>query len=98
MWPIFSNVLKQIYLNVYLGAVRSDILGSCRKPSSVKDNLSAVERGAMKDLTIAQADGRIQIKPVDKGGGMAVMNVKDYLLRNLYLNPQLTDYTILLSV
>ena len=48
---------------------------------------------------IAQADGRIQIKPVDKGGGiMAVMNVKDYLLRNLYLNPQLTDYTILLSV
>ena len=24
---------------------------------------------------IAQADGRIQIKPVDKGGGMAVMNV-----------------------
>ena len=29
---------------------------------------------------IAQADGRIQIKPVDKGGGMAVMNVKDYFI------------------
>ena len=28
---------------------------------------------------IAQADGRIQIKPVDKGGGMAVMNIKDWI-------------------
>ena len=67
-------------LNVYLSAVRSDILGSCRTPSTVHDNLSAAERDAMKDLATAQADGRIQIKPVDKGGGVAIMSTSDYLI------------------
>ena len=67
-------------LNTYLGAVRSDILGSSRKPSSVNDNLSAGEREAMQDLAKAQADGIIQIKPIDKGGGVAIMNLSDYLI------------------
>ena len=81
--PIKTNLPKSSApnsLNVYLGAVRSDILGSCRKPSKVHDNLSSAEQQAMKELAIAQADGQIQIKLVDKGGGIAIMNLKDYLI------------------
>ena len=66
-------------LNTYLGALYSDILGSCKKPKSCKDNLSADERAAIKDLIHAQSSGVIQIKPVDKGGGLAIMNTSDYL-------------------
>ena len=66
-------------LNVYLGAIRSDILGSTRKPKSLKDNLSAREHSAIKELTKLQSTGQIQIKPADKGGGVVVMNSSDYL-------------------
>ena len=65
-------------LQVYLGAIRSDILGSCKKPSCVKDNLTPMERAAIKDLQQAQSKGQIQIKPADKGGGMVIMDSCDY--------------------
>ena len=32
----------------------------------------------MEELIAAQRDGFIQIKPVDKGGGWAIMNTSDY--------------------
>ena len=37
-------------LQVYLGAIKSDILGSCRRPNSCKDNLTASEHSAIKEL------------------------------------------------
>ena len=87
--PIVANVFKPQKTNlpstrtpnslqVYLGAIRSDILGSCKKPSCVKDNLTPMERAAIKDLQQAQSKGQIQIKPADKGGGMVIMDSCDY--------------------
>ena len=50
-----------------------------KKNIHVQDNLSAHEREAIKELAQAQSNGLIQIKPVDKGGGMAIINLSDYL-------------------
>ena len=66
-------------LQTYLGATKSDILGSCRRPNSCKDNLTASERSAIKELAQLQSTGQIQIKPADKGGGVVIMNSSDYL-------------------
>ena len=37
------------------------------------------EREAIQNLIKAQSSNLIQIKPVDKGGGFAIMNFDDYL-------------------
>ena len=66
-------------LQTYLNAVKSDILGSCKQPRRMKNNLPQSEQEAIKQLSQAQASGLIQIKPVDKGGGMAILNSKDYI-------------------
>ena len=45
----------------------------------MKVNLSEKEYSAIKELAKAQSEGQIQIKPVDKGGGFAIMNSSDYI-------------------
>ena len=77
-WGTFTITDVTNSLQVYLGAIRSDILGSCKKTSCVKDNLTPMERAAIKDLQQAQSKGQIQIKPADKGGGMVIMDSCDY--------------------
>ena len=66
-------------LSTYLAAVKSDILGSCKKSNKLQDNLTSKERESMQLLIQAQSSGQIQIKPVDKGGGFAILNLSDYL-------------------
>ena len=66
-------------LQTYLAAIKSDILGSCKKPKFLQDNLTPKEREAIQNLIKAQSSNLIQIKPVDKGGGFAIMNFDDYL-------------------
>ena len=43
-WGTFTITDVTNSLQVYLGAIRSDILGSCKKTSCVKDNLTPMER------------------------------------------------------
>ena len=64
-------------LNMYLSAVRSDLLGSCNKKTY--PNLTPGELKAMEDLKKAQKEGIIQIKPADKGGGWVVASTQDYV-------------------
>ena len=79
-------------LLTYLAATKSDILGSCEKPRDLQDNLKPKEREAIKDLIQAQACGLIQIKPVDKGGGFAIMRGSDYIGEmSSQLNAYFTD-------
>ena len=59
--------------------MKSDILGSCKKSNKLQDNLTPKERESMQLLIQAQSSGQIQIKPVDKGGGFAILNLSDYL-------------------
>ena len=75
-------------LSMYLNSIHSDIVGSCRRNSEIKqkDNLSQKEREAIKSLKEAQSQGQITIKEVDKGGGICIMNTIDYILE---MNSQL---------
>ena len=66
-------------LQTYLNATKSHILGSCRQQSNKShDNLSKIEREALKELIEEQSNGNIVIKPADKTGGVVVMNKTDY--------------------
>ena len=83
-----TNVFKKVKNNLpptrpsqpladYLGAVRSDVIGS--STASAHPNLTPGEMKAIEELKVAQRNGQIQIKPVDKGGGVALMNTTDYI-------------------
>ena len=66
-------------LSTFLAAVKSDILGSCKKSNKLQDNLTPKERESMQLLIQAQSSGQIQIKPVNKRGEFAILNLSDYL-------------------
>ena len=68
-----------MWLILNLVPIKSDILGSCKKPKNLHDNLTPKEREAIHSLIEAQTSGLIQIKPVDKGGGFTIMNLSDYV-------------------
>ena len=71
------------------------MLGYYQKKSDVQkmDNLSFLERDAIKRLQEAQSQGLITIKKVNKGGGVCILNTDDYIsemhsqLKAVFKNP-----------
>ena len=63
----------------FLGAVKSDLLASTKTKNKFHSNISKEEQVAKQELQRAQQEGEIVIKLADKGGGICVLNLSDYL-------------------
>ena len=64
-------------LDCYMKAVESEVMASVSK--STKPNVPTNELKALKTLQEAQENGEIRLACVDKGGGVAILNTKDYV-------------------
>ena len=72
----------------YLSAVRYELLAKTDKKCT--SNLPPREQEALKELKRAVSSGQIVIKKADKGGGVCVMNMVDYIAE---MTSQLTAKT-----
>ena len=64
-------------LDTYIKGVESELLGSIKKVK--RTNISPLELKALQELKEAQEEGRIRIAAADKGGGIALMSMEDYI-------------------
>ena len=64
-------------LQNFLSAVESETLGTIRKDTRM--NVTSEEFKAIQELKQKQDQGIIRLSPVDKGGGIAILDTQDYI-------------------